>query len=576
MMHLHWSRLLLLLAVLCYLPTSYGLPTVIGKSDIIYYELNVTATSSSPDCSGYTDPHTIMINDQMPAPTITVTKGQRVQILVRNTLPLGSKPHPMVVSLGGGNTNAVTIHYHGIRQRGSNQADGVPFLTQDPILPGGQFLYDFVFDTPGTYFYHAHVGLQERSLFGPIVVYESEKAIPGSSSLLTLDGNGGPDLTYHDERTVVLSEWFHQNRFSMESYFLGPNFTLIPEADSVLVNGRTIHNTSSIVSPCLGYSVINVEKGKTYRIRVIGASTFRTFGFGIAGHRLRIIEVDGALVEPYDIDHLEVSAGQRYSVLVTMDQPDVKDYAIGTIKLWADGVDNASNGWAVLRYHNKKSNTQHKSPPLLTLPHRKPHLPKKSVPYWIWDKLEPLGSKPDMIAMLPKPDRTFMLNNKNGPLSGMPGTERFYINDVTFMDPTSTLLAQVLDGSRRQSPFSIQQLKHGYDPYLGTYPLAHMEVVDIVIQNTRPSDKPCRSHPWHTHGHSHYLIAQGPGAYDEAQHGHIRNIPRPILKDTTLIYPEGGPSLNETKNVPQPEFFACGWAKIRLLAVSLYERRVCS
>ncbi|KAI8341229.1 Cupredoxin [Chlamydoabsidia padenii] len=598
-------RILLLSVMLCCIPTFDCRPITLGESDIKFYEFNITTTTLNPDCSNYSDPNTIVINGQMPAPTITVTKGQRVQVLVRNALPLSSTADPMVARFGGGNTNMVTVHYHGIRQHGSNQADGVPFLTQDPIPPGGNFLYDFICDAPGTYFYHAHVGLQERSLFGAIVVYESNKADPAfvydqgigpsaqltdsmakkqqshdhQPALLALDGvNGSPNLTYHDDRLVVLSEWFHEDRFAMESYLLGPNFTILHEANSVLVNGQTINNESTVVSthktPCRGYNVINVEKGKTYRFRVIGASTFRTFGFSIAGHRLKIIEVDGGLVEPYDIDHLEVSAGQRYSVLVTMDQP-VKDYAIGTIRLWADGVDPTSNGWAILRYQdsadNKPMGFRKRTKPAMTLPHGEPALPKKSVPYWIWDKLAPLGGVPDPIALRPRPDRTIILGNKNGPLVGSPGTERFYVNDVTFMEPSTTLLSQVLNGVRKESPLSIQQLSqeghNGYDPYLGTYPLAHMEVVDIVIQNTRSVNLPCRSHPWHTHGHSHWLIAQGPGSYDEAAHGHIRNIPFPVLKDTTLVYPEGGPPFNGTK-LPSTDqtFFGCGWAKIRILA----------
>ncbi|CAO3594630.1 unnamed protein product [Absidia cylindrospora] len=549
-----------------------------------------------------------MVNAEMPGPTITVTKGQHIQVLVRNMLPSSTKPDPRVTQYGGGNTNMVTIHYHGIRQYKSNQADGVPFLTQDPIPPGGHFLHDFVVDTAGTYFYHAHVGLQECSVFGAIVVYDSEKADPGivyrdynrhprssekiessttkyhhsEQRLLTVDGtNGSPDLTYHDDRVIVLSEWFHQDRHDMESYFLGPTFTAIEEAESVLINGQTINNQSNIMAtdthPCKGYSVINVKQGKTYRIRVIGAATFRSFGFAIAGHRLRIIEADGGLVEPYETDNLEVSPGQRYSVLVKMDQP-VGDYAIGTIRVWATGVDPTSNGWAVLRYNDKDDISEyydagdaHQSIPVMTLPQAQPKLPDENIPYWIWDKLKPLGGRPDPISLLPRPHRTIYLETHNGPLTNLPGSERFFINNVTFLEPSFTLLSQVLNGSRVQSPLSTQDLEHddrrGYDPYLGTYPLAYMEVVDFVIQNTYTPGIPCRSHPWHTHGFSHYLIAQGPGTYDEALHGGIRNITFPILRDTTLVYPDTGLGF-ASRTSSENAVLGCGWSKIRLIAVS--------
>ncbi|KAI8077852.1 Cupredoxin [Halteromyces radiatus] len=571
-----WIQICILLCHLTFALSAKG-------RHIQYYEFNITSQSLNADCSNYTETRTLLVNNKMPGPTITATVGQRIKVLVRNMLPPSTKADPKVIEYGGGNTNLVTIHYHGIRQYGSNQADGVPFLTQDPIPPCGQFLHDFVLDSSGTYFYHAHVGLQESSVFGAIVVYESDASNPSyhsssrynqstsSSSSLTIKGiNGSPDLTYHDDRVVVLSEWFHQDRQALESYLLGPNFTLIPEADSVLVNGQTINNERSIVStntfPCRGYSVINVQKNKTYRFRVIGASTFRTFGFAIADHRLQIIEADGGLIEPYETDYLEVSPGQRYSVLVHMNQP-IKDYSIGTIRLWAADVDPTSNGWAILRYSQNDDDDINNMAVSSLPPGNRPPLPTANVPLWLWPKLKPLGGQPDPIALLPKPNRTIYLNTTNGPLSTLPGSDRFFINDVTFKDPSSTLLSQVLRGNRTVSPLSFQDLqqddRRGYDPYLGTYPLASMEVVDFVIQNTHVSGVPCRSHPWHTHGHSHWLIAHGPGTYDEALHGSLRNIPFPVSKDTTLVYPDDSP-LGDP--LPDNPILGCGWSKIRLIA----------
>lgn len=51
-----------------------------------------------------------------------------------------------------------SIHWHGINQYGSQYYDGVPYVTQCPILPGTSFRYDFKATEAGTYFYHSHVG----------------------------------------------------------------------------------------------------------------------------------------------------------------------------------------------------------------------------------------------------------------------------------------------------------------------------------------------------------------------------------------------------------------------------------
>lgn len=60
-----------------------------------------------------------------------------------------------------------------------------------------------------------------------------------------------------------------------------------------------------------------MSRGKTYRFRIIGASTLSYFRFEVASHTMTIIEADGLPTAPYNVDHLEVNSGQRYSVLIT-------------------------------------------------------------------------------------------------------------------------------------------------------------------------------------------------------------------------------------------------------------------
>ena len=52
----------------------------------------------------------------------------------------------------------VTIHWHGIWQRGSQYSDGVPFVTQCPIQQGNTFRYQWIAGNAGTHFWHAHTG----------------------------------------------------------------------------------------------------------------------------------------------------------------------------------------------------------------------------------------------------------------------------------------------------------------------------------------------------------------------------------------------------------------------------------
>ncbi|TWU15137.1 multicopper oxidase domain-containing protein [Allorhodopirellula heiligendammensis] len=86
-------------------------------------------------------------NGSMPGPTIEVTQGDRVRIVVTNELP-----------------EQTTTHWHGFEL--PVQYDGSETLTQNPIEPGASFVYEFDVHEEGTYFYHSHVPMQEA--FGSV------------------------------------------------------------------------------------------------------------------------------------------------------------------------------------------------------------------------------------------------------------------------------------------------------------------------------------------------------------------------------------------------------------------------
>ncbi|TWT74044.1 multicopper oxidase domain-containing protein [Allorhodopirellula solitaria] len=81
-------------------------------------------------------------NGSMPGPTIEVTQGDRVRIVVTNELP-----------------EDTVVHWHGFEL--PIQWDGASELTQEPIKPGETFVYEFDVHEEGTFFYHSHVPMQE-------------------------------------------------------------------------------------------------------------------------------------------------------------------------------------------------------------------------------------------------------------------------------------------------------------------------------------------------------------------------------------------------------------------------------
>jgi FtsP/CotA-like multicopper oxidase with cupredoxin domain len=89
-------------------------------------------------------------NGTMPGPTIQVTEGDRVRIVLHNELP-----------------EPTTLHLHGLELPVA--MDGIPFVTQDPIKPGGTGVYELTVHQTGTYFYHPHEAMQEA--FGMVGLF---------------------------------------------------------------------------------------------------------------------------------------------------------------------------------------------------------------------------------------------------------------------------------------------------------------------------------------------------------------------------------------------------------------------
>jgi FtsP/CotA-like multicopper oxidase with cupredoxin domain len=109
-------------------------------------------------------PHLVMdvwgFNGTTPGPTIEVNEGDRVRIIVENRLP-----------------EPTSIHWHSLEIPVSQ--DGVPGLVQDFIPPGEAFVYEFDLHQNGTFFYHAHVAMQEAmGMVGLFIIHPRQPYEP--------------------------------------------------------------------------------------------------------------------------------------------------------------------------------------------------------------------------------------------------------------------------------------------------------------------------------------------------------------------------------------------------------------
>merc|ERR1711962_145704 len=165
----------------------------------------------------------LAVNRQLPGPAIQVCEGDRVVVDVYNELFSDSE----------------TIHWHGQHQRGSQYMDGVPFVTQCPILPG-VFRYDMPYLNHGTYWYHSHSGLHRGDgVLGAMVVrrIEDQQAQYYDTDLLShvlmvQDWTHKPMTAKYTGRHhggMCTATWhFMQKLVWLPSSKLGPNFMYHP------------------------------------------------------------------------------------------------------------------------------------------------------------------------------------------------------------------------------------------------------------------------------------------------------------------------------------------------------------
>jgi hypothetical protein len=121
---------------------------------ICKYDFTLTNTTMDFDGSG--SKITFAINGQVPGPLIECNWGDTLVVNVHNDLQ----------------DNATTIHWHGIIQKGSNDQDGVPGITECGIAPGSSRPYTMYLGQFGTGWYHSHALSQfGDGVHGPMIVH---------------------------------------------------------------------------------------------------------------------------------------------------------------------------------------------------------------------------------------------------------------------------------------------------------------------------------------------------------------------------------------------------------------------
>ncbi|MFO0995064.1 MAG: multicopper oxidase family protein [Alphaproteobacteria bacterium] len=253
---------------------------------------------------------------------LTLEKGKRFDVLVEN---LTSEP--------------TSIHWHGLilpwRQ------DGVAYVTQPAIPPGGRYRYSFPILQAGTYWMHSHYGLQEqRLLAAPLILSDPREAQQGMREAVMflsdwsnrspldiwrglkkggrmggMSGMGGA-MPGHGAMGGMAGMPQHGGHGTGGMPGMPGMPAMAPggvdlndvDYDAYLTNWRTLSDPE----------VVRVEPGSTLRLRIINGAAASNFIVSTGAVAAEVIATDGEPVVPLQANRFQMAIAQRLDLRLTI------------------------------------------------------------------------------------------------------------------------------------------------------------------------------------------------------------------------------------------------------------------
>jgi manganese oxidase len=212
------------------------------------------------------------INREVPGPRLELTEGDHVRINFTNHLP-----------------EPATMHWHGLVV--PNRMDGPGYITQDPVPPGGRYVYEYVVQQAGTYFYHSHTRpdrQQALGLYGALIIHPKDAAAE-------------PKTSY--DYVVQLQEWLNRDGLTYPAMLMEgglPNYFTI--------NGKAFPATDTL----------RMKVGETIKFRFIGTNNNFIHPMHMHGGPFTVVARDGVMLPVagrFEADVINVGPGQRYDVI---------------------------------------------------------------------------------------------------------------------------------------------------------------------------------------------------------------------------------------------------------------------
>uniref|UniRef100_A0ACD5TYE8 Uncharacterized protein n=1 Tax=Avena sativa TaxID=4498 RepID=A0ACD5TYE8_AVESA len=480
-----------------------------------------------------------VVNGQLPGPAIEVTEGDSLVVHVINKSPSG-----------------LTIHWHGVKQLLNCWADGPGMITQCPIQLNKNFTYRFnVVGQEGTLWWHAHVGFLRATIHGALIIR------PRSGR------NSYPFPKPDKEIPIVIGEWWDVDLVHLEDRVenrIYEDWPLSPTINGMLGD---LSNCSGVIED--NY-ILNVERGKTYLLRIVHAAVHEEYNLKIAGHNFTVVAVDANYVKPYTTDTIVIASGETVDALFVADAPPGRYYMVAQAVQSPEPSPQipilVSRG--IVSYNLSKGSGSDDTPAVA------PELPDQH------DATPSFYFRGNLTSLLPQPvplnvDEHILIAIDVGDIclyAGSPNCMVSKLNNISFELPTTTSLLQAHYYNNMSSSVSkLQELprrppvvEFGHSPTSKATVVRrvrHNATVEIVFQNPYSSDLISNTNPMHLHGHDFFILGQGLGRYDAVRDAQAYNLVDPPARSTALVPIYGWMAIRFVANNPGVWFLHCHMEK---------------
>lgn len=234
----------------------------------------------------------LMYNGKIPGPVIQVTQGDPVKIVLHNQMK-----------------TSTSLYFHGLKL--PHELGGLPRSGQGLVEPGQSFVFQFIAEQPGTYWYHpqiVHADQKLLGLYGVLIVGPKLKSRSSDKDL---------SLILSKLDTVKETATVKKPDQKAKATSIVKQKAVIagqPESTHYLINGKE----APAIPP------LELHNGDRVKLRLVNAGD-EPVPLHISGHKLEITSINGGdRLEPHVFrDNITLNPSDRVDVEFNANNPGI-------------------------------------------------------------------------------------------------------------------------------------------------------------------------------------------------------------------------------------------------------------